>query len=386
MDQASSKSGGPRRRPSPLSPHSRPRRFGTPVDNRFPYTRPMHLAWTTASSHRRARSWPTNAQWRCDPNPRATEGTPHSLAFDNVMPDRKARCMIFLLTRRKVCLQTRFAKQIGGQALRIWVPWPLLKSSWESDMDLSSIGSSLGSAEDGAASHPRRDCNPDHRLDRGSSSRGPTSGCWVAQLNRRIADTTEQKLDLESGVATAAFWLIILITLIGVFNSLDLALASGPFEVLVKQIAVYVPHSSRARSWCSSRGSSRSRCAPGQSRRSMRAVWTRSSRPARACSPCARASATCSTGWSFCCSCRRSSTPTTLGGLLDPVRVMVAKTLDMLPNVFAAFVIGFVGWLLGKVLAGLVTNILAAAGADRPRTDWDSTQRCASRRSSAPSC
>ena len=48
-----------------------------------------------------------------------------------------------------------------------------------------------------------------------------------------------------------------------------------------------------------------------------------------------------------------------------PVKVMVTKVLDMLPNVFAAFVIGFVGWLLGKVLAGLVTNILAAAGADQ---------------------
>ena len=51
--------------------------------------------------------------------------------------------------------------------------------------------------------------------------------------------------------------------------------------------------------------------------------------------------------------------------MLDPVKVMVTKILDVLPNIFAAFVIGFVGWLLGKVLAGLVTNILAAAGADQ---------------------
>src|SRR4029434_4192134 len=64
----------------------------------------------------------------------------------------------------------------------------------------------------------------------------------LAKLNRRIADTTEQKLDLESGIATAVFWLIILVTLIGVFNSLDLALASGPFEVMVKEVAAYVPH------------------------------------------------------------------------------------------------------------------------------------------------
>ena len=61
------------------------------------------------------------------------------------------------------------------------------------------------------------------------------------RVNGWIADTTEHKLDLESGIAAAAFWLIILITLIGVFNSLDLTLASGPFEVLVKQIAAYLP-------------------------------------------------------------------------------------------------------------------------------------------------
>jgi len=42
----------------------------------------------------------------------------------------------------------------------------------------------------------------------------------------------------------------------------------------------------------------------------------------------------------------------------------VAKALAIVPNVFAAFVIGFVGWLLGNVATGLVTNILVAAGAD----------------------
>ena len=59
----------------------------------------------------------------------------------------------------------------------------------------------------------------------------------MTRLNARIAETTEQTLDLESGFASGAFWLIILVTLIGVFNSLDLVLASGPFEVLVRQIA-----------------------------------------------------------------------------------------------------------------------------------------------------
>jgi hypothetical protein len=54
-----------------------------------------------------------------------------------------------------------------------------------------------------------------------------------------------------------------------------------------------------------------------------------------------------------------------LQGLLAPVQAMVNKVLGMLPNIFAALVIGFVGWLVAKVMRGLVTNLLAAAGVDR---------------------
>jgi hypothetical protein len=44
---------------------------------------------------------------------------------------------------------------------------------------------------------------------------------------------------------------------------------------------------------------------------------------------------------------------------------MIDKMLAMIPNIFAALIIGFVGWLVAKVLRGLVTNLLAAAGADK---------------------
>jgi hypothetical protein len=57
-----------------------------------------------------------------------------------------------------------------------------------------------------------------------------------------------------------------------------------------------------------------------------------------------------------------------LRGLLEPVQGMLNKLLDALPNIFAAAVIGFVGWLVAKVLRGLVTNLLVAAGADKAAT------------------
>ena len=187
----------------------------------------------------------------------------------------------------------------------------------------------------------------------------------VAQLNSRIAETTEQKLDLESGVSAGAFWLIILVTLIGVFNSLDLALASGPFEVLVKEIAAFLPRLVAGTllvlvAWLAAIA--------------LRAIVNRvldaSGLDEKLSASAGMQPMRKSVGNMLFWLVILLFVPAILhaidlGGLLDPVKVMVTKILEMLPNVIAASVIGFAGWLLGKVLAGLVTNILAAAGADQ---------------------
>jgi hypothetical protein len=54
-----------------------------------------------------------------------------------------------------------------------------------------------------------------------------------------------------------------------------------------------------------------------------------------------------------------------MDGLLDPLRAMIAKTLDMVPNAVAALVIGGVGWIVATVLRNLVTNLSRTAGADK---------------------
>ena len=187
----------------------------------------------------------------------------------------------------------------------------------------------------------------------------------AAQLNSRIAETTEHKLDLESGISAGAFWLIILITLIAVFNSLDLVLASGPFEVLVKQIAAYLP-----------------RLVAGVLlvlvvwlvAVALRAVVNRvldaSGLDEKLSANAGMQPMRKSVGNMLFWLVILLFVPAILnvfdlGGLLDPVKAMVTKFLDIVPNMVAAFLIGFAGWLLGKILAGLVTNILATAGADQ---------------------
>lgn len=54
-----------------------------------------------------------------------------------------------------------------------------------------------------------------------------------------------------------------------------------------------------------------------------------------------------------------------LEGLLGPVRVMVDKLLGYFPNLFAAGLILFVGWLVARILRKVVTNLLASVGTDR---------------------
>ena len=49
---------------------------------------------------------------------------------------------------------------------------------------------------------------------------------------------------------------------------------------------------------------------------------------------------------------------------LDPVTNMVESLLVFLPNIFGAVVIGFVGWLIARVVKGIVTNLLNSLGAD----------------------
>jgi len=54
-----------------------------------------------------------------------------------------------------------------------------------------------------------------------------------------------------------------------------------------------------------------------------------------------------------------------LEGLLRPVQGMIDEFLSFLPNLLAAFVILAVGWLLARVVQRIVSNLLAAIGADR---------------------
>ncbi len=54
-----------------------------------------------------------------------------------------------------------------------------------------------------------------------------------------------------------------------------------------------------------------------------------------------------------------------LRGPLQPVQNLLDQLLSMVPRILGALIIGGVGWFLARIVRGIVSNLLAAAGANR---------------------
>ena len=187
----------------------------------------------------------------------------------------------------------------------------------------------------------------------------------MLKVDSRIEESTGQKVGVESGIAVGVFWLIILITLVAVFDSLHLDRISNPFAQLVTQIIGYAPRLIAGTllvllAWLIAT------LIQALVNRALNAS-TLSERLSKEAGmePMSRTVANVLFWLVILLFVPSILAAFELRGLLEPVQSMLAKLLDMVPNVFGAAVIGFVGWLVAKVLRGLVTNLLAAAGADK---------------------
>ena len=187
----------------------------------------------------------------------------------------------------------------------------------------------------------------------------------LLKVDTRIEESTGQKVGVESGIAVGVFWLVILITLVAVFDSLHLDRISNPFAQMVTQIIGYAPRLVAGTilvllAWLIAT------LIQAVVNRALDAstLGARLSKEA-GMEPMSRTVANVLFWLVILLFVPSILAAFELRGLLEPVQSMLSRLLDIVPNVFGAAVIGFVGWLVAKVLRGLVTNLLAAAGADR---------------------
>ncbi len=176
--------------------------------------------------------------------------------------------------------------------------------------------------------------------------------------------------EVEKWIANAVYWIIIIFTLVAFLQALNLTAVSTPLNQLLNQIFDFLPKLAGAAvllavAWLLAS--------------LVKLVVTRSLRTLnldrRLGQQVGEAAAT---GFSlsetigntlywfiFLLFLPAILNALQLQGTLQPVQQLVNEILSILPNIFAAILIGAVGWLIAQVVRRIVTNLLAATGTDR---------------------
>lgn len=187
----------------------------------------------------------------------------------------------------------------------------------------------------------------------------------LTNLNAHLRKLLHLEVDAEGAVAVAAFWFVLLATLVAVLNALNLTLLSEPFATLVRDVIGYLPHlfagvALGLGAWLLAS--------------LLRALTTKAlsltTLDERLSEQAGMKSISGSAGKVLFWLVILFFLPAILDvlrlhGVLDPMRDLLGQLLGYVPNAFGAVVIGLVGYVVARILRALVTELLAAAGADR---------------------
>ena len=186
------------------------------------------------------------------------------------------------------------------------------------------------------------------------------------KLNERLTSTDGTGgFDVESGVSVGVYYLILLLVLVAFFDALNLEVVSGPLGSLVEQFFSFLPKLI-AGGVLLLIAVVLATVVRGIARSALAATSLDEKLAQQAgMRPVSQSLATVLYWLILLLFLPAILSAFDVRGLLEPVEAMVNKALAMVPNIVAAGVIGFVGWLVARIVRDLVTNLLSATGADR---------------------
>ena len=185
------------------------------------------------------------------------------------------------------------------------------------------------------------------------------------KVNNRIESSARTKVDLEKGVATGLYYVVLLFVAIAVLNILELEIVTVPLEALVTQIFEYIPRLVAGGvlllvAWLVAT-ILRMIATKGPSATNIDQKLSLG----EAATPISQTLGNVIYWFTLLVFLPAILSAFNLEGLLVPVQGMVGKILDMVPNIVAASVIALVGWFIAKILRDIVSNLLAVTGIDR---------------------
>ena len=187
----------------------------------------------------------------------------------------------------------------------------------------------------------------------------------MARLNERVRSASDISLDVERGVAKAAFWVILVLAFIGFFNVLNLGLVSEPLQSLVDVVFSYLPRVAAGGvlllvAWILATVLKRLTTRALASTRMDEKLSSEAGVP-----PLSGSLGNVVYWLVFLLFLPAVLGALGLQGMLQPIQGMIDQIVGLIPNLLAAAVIGVVGWLVARLLRDLVTNLLSVTGLDR---------------------
>jgi hypothetical protein len=176
--------------------------------------------------------------------------------------------------------------------------------------------------------------------------------------------------EVERWVAKAVYYVILIFAVVGFFNALNLTVISQPLTAFLNQVFEYIPKLIGAgilvgAAWLVASVLRRIvggalEIAKLDERVSGEAGLKKEKRP-----PLSKTLADAVYWLVFLLFLPAILETLSLEGLLAPVQGLVDRILTFLPNILAAAVILAAGWFIARIVQRIVTNLLAALGADR---------------------
>ena len=185
------------------------------------------------------------------------------------------------------------------------------------------------------------------------------------KLNSRLSSASKTEVNIERGIASGIYYIVLLFVAIAVFNVLKLEIVSTPLQALATQVFEYIPRLFAGGAlllvaWLLAT----------IARMIVTKILDATNLNQKlgvkdGATPMSQAFGNVIYWFIFLIFLPAILDAFNLQGLLVPVQGMVEEILAMVPNIAAAIVIGLVGWFVAKILRDIVSNLLAATGVDR---------------------
>ena len=207
-----------------------------------------------------------------------------------------------------------------------------------------------------------------------AASAATRKGLAKLGTNQRLSAQTESTLDFERIAGRVVFWAILLLAVIGMFGVLHVDGVSGPLSTLANTVMMYLPRLLLAIAlavigWLvATLVRTVVNKALGATRVDEKLSESADMRPLSD-----------TMGNVAYWLVLLLFLPAIVGalqieGLMVPLSSMTTELVGMLPNLFAAAMIGLAGWIIAKAVRGLVSNLLVATGVDRFSAQSEATR------------